>query len=86
MPREAALDSEFLTIAAQFGAERASRLTLGFKTRDINEFTTKVRMYLKGSEAVDENMDNEQIEEFNWLELGKKTKGLIKRTPAVEFM
>jgi nicotinamidase-related amidase len=51
---KASVDSELLTIAAQYGAEQAGRLNLGFKTRDINEFITKVKVLLKGTSGKDD--------------------------------
>ncbi len=42
-PREGALDSELLTVLTQFSKDQAERLNLGFQSRDIGGFISKVR-------------------------------------------
>lgn len=85
--REAALDSEFLSLASQFGVEQAHRLNTGFKSRDINEFVTKVRNRMRPS--IDEQFnetENQNLEDMDWDTIGKKAIKCFKRTPSVTFM
>jgi len=42
-PREAALDTEFLSLAAQLGAEQSYRLVTGFTTYDPEDYISKVK-------------------------------------------
>ena len=46
MPREAALDSEFMGLASKLGAEQVSKLQTGFRSYNIYDFVLKLRATL----------------------------------------
>jgi hypothetical protein len=79
MPREAALDSEFLHDASQLALEQTRRLHTGFKTYDINDFVSRLRsQFQRDAEEGDEVL--------NWLEFGKIISPKFHSTPAANFM
>ena len=78
MPREAALDSEFLQVASQLGLEQTRRLHTGFKTYEINDFVSRLR-------AQHQRQDGE-AEVFDWMALGKRASPRFHSTPAANFM
>lgn len=84
MPREAVLDSEFLSLASQLGVEKSSRLHTGFKTFDPNELITKIRYALLKEASVDvaQEIENENIDNWNWNGLGKTASSLFLRVPS----
>jgi hypothetical protein len=84
MPREAALDSEFLTLATQFGLEQTNRLQTGYQTKDINDFVARIKSVLRNGENTSD--DTEQQEEFNWTKLGRAAMKYLKRVPTITFM
>lgn len=82
MPREAALDSEFLQVASQLGLEQTRRLHTAFKSYEVNEFISRLRSQWQGEEEEPEDTNRT----FNWLELGKRVSGRFHSTPEADFM
>lgn len=86
MPREAALDSEFLQVASQLGLEQTRRLHTGFKTYEVNDFVSRLRsQYQRGAED-DADEDTNGAAVFNWADLGKRISPKFHSTPAANFM
>lgn len=71
MPREAALDSEFLSLTSSLGMEQAQRIKTGFQQFNIDEFIDTV---------------NKEIEEDGWNKLFNISQHYILSTPTVTFM
>lgn len=71
MPREAALDSEFLSLTSSLGMEQAQRIKTGFQQFNIDEFIDKV---------------NKDIDEDGWDKLFNISHQYILSTPTVTFM
>ncbi len=83
MPREAALDSEFLSVASQVGLEQTRRLHTAFKTYELNDFVSRLKsQYLPN----DENDDGSQVPQFDWSGLGKRVAPKFHSTPDIDFM
>jgi len=88
MPREAALDSEFLTLTSQLGLERTRRLHTAFKSYDINDFISRVRAQLLGVNPQEDVGLTQDIEPdtFDWIALGPKASTPFQSTKPIEFM
>jgi len=89
--REAALDSEFLSIASQVGLERTRRLRTLFKAFEIDEFVVRVRAHLQGGDANNNNVDDSTeyvSQEGNWKAIGQRDtcSAVFQSTPLVDFM
>jgi len=87
MPREAALDSEFLSATSQLGLEQVNRLHTHFKTYDASTFVQKARcVLLKKDPKAPEEDEEEPEEELDWDNLGKLSLKYFRVTPTVDFL
>jgi len=84
--REAALDSEFLSLASQLGVEQTSRLDTGLKSRDPNEFVTKMRHFMLKDASLKVEEGEEETEFLDWSKVGKISMNYFKKTPNISFM
>jgi hypothetical protein len=100
-PREAALDSEFLSLISQLGVEQCHRLQTGFRTYTIDDYITKIKTFLQRDENVvsdtmsrAEERQHEQEQEdvrvadrrFNWPSLTNSVLKYFKITPSAHFL
>jgi hypothetical protein len=74
-PREAALDTEFLTVASQLGAEQSTRLESGVSRYTIEGYVNKLL-------GMWENQENEKIEEFHH----QHVQSMFVTTPSRNFL
>lgn len=100
MPREAALDAEFLHVASQLGLEQTRRLHTGFKSYEISDFISRLRAQFSSSSSSSSSdpsssssqaVEEEEEEEgggrgFNWAALGKAAAPKFHTTPSANFM
>lgn len=94
-PSEATLDSHFLLMASNMGAQKARAMKSGTGTFDVDEFVTKLRNFMNGG-LKPENIsaeDNEDSSEFNvetskldWDRIGRLALAKSRRAPALTFM
>eukprot|EP01132_Coremiostelium_polycephalum_P005283 gene5283-6576_t len=80
MPREAALDSEFLSLASQYGLEQAQRLKVSFNTFDSNGFITRLR------DTLAQLSEDDEINPNGWMKLGERFSTIFSTTPKFDFM
>jgi agmatine/peptidylarginine deiminase len=85
MPREAALDSEFLTVVAQLGQEQAQRVHTGIKQKTPSEFISKLRLFMRTGDIATEVEANNEDEHMHldWKKTGELAAGYFKRTPSL---
>lgn len=94
-PSEATLDSHFLLMASNMGAQKARAMKSGTGTFDVDEFITKLRNFMNGG-LKPENIpaeDNEDDSEYNvetskldWDRVGRLALAKSRRAPAITFM
>ncbi|KAJ7287409.1 Nse4 C-terminal-domain-containing protein [Mycena rebaudengoi] len=91
-PQEATLDSAFLLMASNMGAQKARAMKSGSGTFDIDDFVTKLVTFMGGGGAKD--ADDESDEEdvigngtpLDWDRIGRKALSKSRRVPAMGFM
>jgi len=77
-PREAALDTEFLSVASTLGVERSVRLTAGFSAYNTFEYVSKIKtLWTNEEELKDDRWTN------FWSRFCSKN---IRETPKTSFM
>jgi len=86
MPREAALDSEFLALASQLGTEQCYRLNTGFRQYEIGEFITKLKTNLQASGNIEDDEGDEVHKHYDWNKLGNLASQFFATTPTATFM
>jgi len=88
-PREAVLDSEFMSITSQYGAEQARALQTGFKAFEPLDFINAVKHRLSGRNRFQENENEENEEdprEYNWTSFGRMALHYCATAPLLHFM
>ena len=70
-PKEAVLDSEFLSITSSYAAQQADKLSSAFVTIDVNVFIQKFRNAIKKTEIVEDD-DNANFDWEKCSRLGQK--------------
>jgi len=89
MPREAALDSEFMNQISQFGLEQVTRLHTHFKSYDVSSFVQRVHLLMQGKDTTtttqERQEENEEVD-LDWQRLGNQCISFFKVTPSVDFL
>jgi hypothetical protein len=84
MPREAALDTEFMGLASKLGAEQISKLQTGFRSYNIYDYVLKLRAMLSVAElGADQDAADMQLD---WTKLEKSVRPVYKTIPPASFM
>ncbi|XP_070540649.1 non-structural maintenance of chromosomes element 4 homolog A-like [Ptychodera flava] len=86
--REAALDSQFLVLAASLGNQQAHQLQTDFVVFEPTEFVEKVVTFMSGRQIDFEGNDQQErrIPKGSWVKLGREVMPLFRRVPAFHFM
>ncbi|KAJ7091266.1 Nse4 C-terminal-domain-containing protein [Mycena epipterygia] len=91
-PQEATLDSAFLLMASNMGAQKARAMKSGSGSFDIDEFVSKLVTFMGGAKQlnVDDESDGEDAEvtgtPLDWDRIGRKALAKSRRVPAMGFM
>ncbi|KDQ28038.1 hypothetical protein PLEOSDRAFT_1104716 [Pleurotus ostreatus PC15] len=93
-PQEATLDSAFLLMASNIGAQKARAMKSGTGTFDVDEFITKLLSFMGGAQQMEdqlpEDSDDEQVDSadapLNWEKIGRKALAQSRRVPVMDFM
>ncbi|XP_006461191.1 hypothetical protein AGABI2DRAFT_192724 [Agaricus bisporus var. bisporus H97] len=94
-PSEATLDSHFLLMASNVGAQKARAMKSGTGSFDMDEFITKVRNFMNGGlkpENIPEEDDeidpdyNTESSKLDWDRIGRLALAKSRRAPALSFM
>ncbi|KXN85343.1 Non-structural maintenance of chromosome element 4 [Leucoagaricus sp. SymC.cos] len=94
-PSEATLDSHFLLMASNMGAQKARAMKSGTGSFDVDEFVIKLRNFMNGglqSEKMSKEDDDDQSEynlessKLDWDRIGRLALAKSRRTPALTFM
>jgi hypothetical protein len=92
-PQEATLDSTFLLIASNVGAQKARAMKSGSGTFDVDDFISQLVTYMGGGKRVaDENIerhldgDDAVDTPLDWAKIGRKAMAKSRRVPAMGFM
>ncbi|RXW21648.1 hypothetical protein EST38_g4217 [Candolleomyces aberdarensis] len=92
-PQEATLDSHFLLIASNVGAQKARAMKSGSGTFDVDDFISQLVTYMGGGKGVaDENIErhldgDDAIDTpLDWAKIGRKAMAKSRRAPAIGFM
>ncbi|KAJ7076374.1 Nse4 C-terminal-domain-containing protein [Mycena belliarum] len=89
-PQEATLDSAFLLMASNMGAQKARAMKSGSGLFDIDEFVSKLVTFGGGAKLEDDESDTEDAEangtRLDWDRIGRKAMALSRRVPAMGFM
>ncbi|KAJ7178410.1 Nse4 C-terminal-domain-containing protein, partial [Mycena crocata] len=91
-PQEATLDSAFLLMASNMGAQKARAMKSGSGSFDIDDYVSKLVIFMGGSKPlnVDDESDGEDTEvngaHLEWDRIGRKALAKSRRVPAMGFM
>ncbi|KAJ7188112.1 Nse4 C-terminal-domain-containing protein [Mycena filopes] len=91
-PQEATLDSAFLLMASNMGAQKARAMKSGSGSFDIDDFVARLVTFMGGAKQlnVDDESDVEEAEEsgapLEWDRIGRKALAKSRRVPAMGFM
>ncbi|KAJ7446183.1 Nse4 C-terminal-domain-containing protein [Mycena galericulata] len=91
-PQEATLDSAFLLLASNMGAQKARAMKSGSGSFDIDDFVSKLVSFMGGAKHldVDDESDGEDAEAnaipLQWDRIGRKALANSRRVPAMGFM
>ncbi|KAJ7497416.1 Nse4 C-terminal-domain-containing protein [Mycena latifolia] len=90
-PQEATLDSAFLLMASNMGAQKARAMKSGSGSFDIDELISKLITFMGGAKLdVDDESDAEDTEvnggPLDWDRIGRKALAKSRRVPAMGFM
>lgn len=80
-PREAALDSKWLMMAADISATKVKLLKHGAGAFEVDEFISKLIVDMGGGEDAERELDGSQ-----WARIGRKALAKSKRVPTIGFM
>ncbi|KAF8919760.1 Nse4 C-terminal-domain-containing protein [Mucidula mucida] len=95
-PQEATLDSAFLLMASNLGAQKARAMKSGAGAFDVDEFVSKLVTFMGGrkfgnqipeevqSDAEDDEDDPDMV--LDWTIIGRKALANTHRAPAIGFM
>jgi hypothetical protein len=94
-PSEATLDSHFLLMASNVGAQKARAMKSGTGSFDLDEFISKLRNFMSGGlkpENIAEDEDemdpdyNAESSKLDWDRIGRLALAKSRRAPALSFM
>jgi len=94
-PSEATLDSHFLLMASNMGAQKARAMKSGVGSFDVDEFIVKLRNFMSGglkTDAVPVGADEDESEyhveasKLDWDCIGRLAMAKSRRAPALTFM
>ncbi|KAF7376250.1 Non-structural maintenance of chromosomes element 4 [Mycena sanguinolenta] len=89
-PQEATLDSAFLLMASNMGAQKARAMKSGSGSFDIDDFVSKLVTFMGGAKQLDDDSDGEDSEEnhtsLEWDRIGRRALAKSRRVPAMGFM
>ncbi|KAF5317399.1 hypothetical protein D9611_003937 [Ephemerocybe angulata] len=92
-PQEATLDSNLLLLASNLGASKARAMKSGSGTFDVDDFISKLVVYMGGAKLLDEEnaerrMDGQDTSDvaLDWTKIGRKALAKSRRAPAMGFM
>ncbi|KAK7005620.1 Non-structural maintenance of chromosomes element 4 [Favolaschia claudopus] len=90
-PQEATLDSAFLLMASNMGAQKARAMKSGSGSFDVDDFVTKLLTFMGGVKHLDAtDSDGEDVEmdgtPLQWDRIGRKALAKSRRVPALGFM
>ncbi|KAJ6500013.1 Nse4 C-terminal-domain-containing protein [Mycena vitilis] len=90
-PQEATLDSQFLLMASNMGAQKARAMKSGSGSFDIDDFVAKLVTFMGGAGQLDvDDFDGEDAEgngaPLQWDRIGRKALAKSRRVPAMGFM
>lgn len=94
-PSEATLDSHFLLMASNMGAQKARAMKSGMGSFDVDDFITKLRNFMNGGlkpESIPAGEDEDGLEynietsKLDWDRIGRLALARSRRAPALTFM
>jgi hypothetical protein len=93
-PQEATLDSHLLLMASNMGAQKARSMKSGSGAFDIDDFVSKLVMFMGGQKSLEDALpDDSDLEDINdisstldWDRIGRKALAKSRRVPAMGFM
>ncbi|KAJ7251552.1 Nse4 C-terminal-domain-containing protein [Mycena haematopus] len=86
-PQEATLDSAFLLMASNMGAQKARAMKSGSGSFDIDDFVSKLVIFMGGAQQLDDDSDGEDNRgSLEWDRIGRRALAKSRRVPAMGFM
>ncbi|KZT19054.1 hypothetical protein NEOLEDRAFT_1246067 [Neolentinus lepideus HHB14362 ss-1] len=91
-PQEATLDSHFLVMASNMGAQKARAMKSGAGAFDVDDFVAKLVTFMGGrsQELPPDDSDVEDLDEgdapLDWDKIARKALAKSRRVPAMDFM
>ncbi|KDQ57759.1 hypothetical protein JAAARDRAFT_47608 [Jaapia argillacea MUCL 33604] len=93
-PQEATLDSHFLVMASNIGAQKARAMKSGTGGLDLEEFVAKLITFMGGRTTAEDQIPDDSDEEhaedgdapLDWEKIGRKALAKSRRVPVMDFM
>ncbi|EPQ57351.1 hypothetical protein GLOTRDRAFT_38990 [Gloeophyllum trabeum ATCC 11539] len=91
-PQEATLDSHFLVLASNMGAQKARAMRAGGGAFDAEDFVSKLITFMGGRRLGEDQLPGEDDEDgygdapLDWDKIGRKALAKSRRVPAMDFM
>jgi hypothetical protein len=88
-PQEATLDAERLLAFSNIGAKQARALKSGPSAFDIDDFVSKLVVFMGGAARQDQDSDldlEDNDTPLNWDKIGRKALAKSRRVPVMDFM
>ena len=93
-PQEATLDSAFLVMASNMGAQKARAMKSGGSGFDIDEFVSKLITFMGGRRPMEDQLpEDSDVEDpdygevpLDWERIGRKALAKSRRVPVPDFM
>ena len=93
-PQEATLDSHLLLMASNMGAQKARSMKSGSGAFDIDDFVSKLVMFMGGQKSLEDALPDDSDQEdtndissnLDWDRIGRKALAKSRRVPAMGFM
>ncbi|KAF7361791.1 Non-structural maintenance of chromosomes element 4 [Mycena venus] len=90
-PQEATLDSAFLLMASNMGAQKARAMKSGSGSFDVDDFVSKLVTFMGGAKQLNVDDSDSEGEDVNgvpleWDRIGRKALAKSRRVPAMGFM
>jgi len=93
-PQEATLDSHLLLMASNMGAQKARAMKSGSGAFDIDDFVSKLVMFMGGQKSLEDALPddsdpedtNDNSSTLDWDRIGRKALAKSRRVPVMGFM
>ncbi|KAG5648542.1 hypothetical protein DXG03_003153 [Asterophora parasitica] len=91
-PQEATLDSHFLLMASNMGAQKARAMKSGSGAFDVDDFVANLVTFMGGRKSLEDEVEHDPDDDedggvaLEWAKIGRKALAKSRRVPVMSFM